>query len=57
MEEHRLPLSAFRPSGRHVLGRPKQRWKDQEHLHDHEQQALTDMNRKVYGDGDHVTAC
>ena len=43
MEEYRLPIlpSQHHPKGRRDLGRPKQRWKDQEHLQD---QVLTGLN-------------
>jgi hypothetical protein len=44
MEEDCFPLLApqYHPSGCHDLGRLKQRWKDQEHLRDQEEQGFFD---------------
>jgi hypothetical protein len=40
----------YHPSGRRDMGRPNQRWEDQQRLQDQEQ-AFVDVNVCVHGDG------
>jgi len=51
MEDLPLLTLQYYPKGRRDLGRPKQRWKDQQHLQD-QKEVLLDVNLGDHDDGD-----